>query len=97
MQQLHDGLVAIVAVEGPVEGHRLHTAYVKAAGGQRVGKSVAKILNSAITAAVRQGRLAGRQPTPRGRGQAADLPAAGPARDPGAAPRPAHPGAGSAA
>lgn len=56
-QQLLDGLVAIVNVEGPVDGHRLHTAYVKASGGQRVGKSVAKILNSGITAAVRQGRL----------------------------------------
>jgi very-short-patch-repair endonuclease len=56
-QELLEGLVAIVAVEGPIEGHRLHTAYVKAAGGQRVGKSVAKILNSGIGAAVRQGML----------------------------------------
>ena len=56
-QQLLDGLVAIVAAEGPIVGFRLHTAYVKAAGGQRVGKTVAKILNSAISSAVRQGRL----------------------------------------
>jgi very-short-patch-repair endonuclease len=52
---LMSGLLSIVAVEGPVLGHRLHTAYVKASGGQRVGKSVAQILNSAISAAVRQG------------------------------------------
>lgn len=56
-QELLDGIVAIVAVEGPVDGYRLHTAYVKAAGGHRVGKTIAKILNSAITSAVRQGRL----------------------------------------
>ena len=56
-QELLDGIVAIVAVEGPVDGYRLHTAYVKAAGGHRVGKTIAKILNSAITSAVRQGQL----------------------------------------
>lgn len=51
------GLVNIVEVEGPVLGHRLHTAYVRAAGGQRVGKQVARALNLAIGAAVRQGKL----------------------------------------
>jgi hypothetical protein len=56
-QQLIDGLLDIVSIEGPVMGHRLHTAYVKASGGQRVGKSVAKILNSAISTAVQQGKL----------------------------------------
>nr|WP_246401650.1 AAA domain-containing protein [Jiangella mangrovi] len=56
-QQLLDGLLAVVAVQGPIDGHRLHTAYVKASGGKRVGKAVAKILNSAITAGVRQGKL----------------------------------------
>lgn len=61
-QELIDGIVAIVGVEGPVDGYRLHTAYVKAAGGQRVGKTVAKILNSAISAAVRQGRLVADNP-----------------------------------
>src|SRR5690606_13437553 len=61
-QQLLDGLIAIVAAEGPIVGLRLHTAYVKAAGGQRVGKAVAKILNSAISSAVRQGRLLSANP-----------------------------------
>jgi hypothetical protein len=56
-QQLVDGLRAIVAAEGPVLGERLHVVYVRAAGGLRVGKLIAKTLNSAITAAVRQGVL----------------------------------------
>lgn len=56
-RELIDGIAAIVAVEGPVVGHRLHSAYVRAAGGQRVGKQIAKALNSAITAGVRQGAL----------------------------------------
>lgn len=51
------GLVDIVEVEGPVLGHRLHTAYVRAASGHRVGKQVARALNLAIGAAVRQGKL----------------------------------------
>lgn len=51
------GLVDIVEVEGPVLGHRLHTAYVRAAGGHRVGKQVAGALNLAIGAAVEQGKL----------------------------------------
>jgi very-short-patch-repair endonuclease len=55
--QLIDGLRAIVAVEGPVLGHRLHSAYVKASGGQRVGKQIATTLNSAIITAVRRGLL----------------------------------------
>ncbi|BCL16044.1 AAA domain-containing protein [Micromonospora sagamiensis] len=56
-QQIIDGLRLIVGVEGPVLGARLHTAFVKAAGGQRVGKTIAKALNSAITVAVRRGVL----------------------------------------
>jgi very-short-patch-repair endonuclease len=56
-QSVIDGLLRIVAVEGPIVGNRLHIAYVRAAGGQRVGKQVARSLNAAIAAAVRQGRL----------------------------------------
>ena len=56
-RQLMDGLVAIVAIEGPVLGHRLHSVYVRASAGQRVGTQIAKALNSAISAAVREGRL----------------------------------------
>jgi very-short-patch-repair endonuclease len=51
------GLVDVVAIEGPIIGHRLHSVYVQASAGQRVGSQIAKVLNSAISAAVRQGRL----------------------------------------
>jgi very-short-patch-repair endonuclease len=54
---LVEGVLAVVAAEGPVMGHRLHSAYVKASGGQRVGKQIAKALNSAISAAARRGLL----------------------------------------
>jgi hypothetical protein len=54
---LIDGLVAIVAVEGPVLGHRLHSVYVRSSEGMRVGHQIAKVLNSAIDATVRQGRI----------------------------------------
>ncbi|MFE0590562.1 AAA domain-containing protein [Micromonospora echinospora] len=60
--QIIDGLRAIVDVEGPVLGARLHSAYVKASGGHRVGKVIAKALNSAITAAVRRGVLVADNP-----------------------------------
>ena len=60
--EIIDGLVAIVATEGPILGHRLHSAYVKASAGQRVGTQIAKILDSAVTAAVRQGRLVQEDP-----------------------------------
>jgi hypothetical protein len=56
--EIIEGLVAITAAEGPILGHRLHSVYVKAAGGQRVGPQIAKVLNSAIHAALRQGLLA---------------------------------------
>ncbi|MFI0467727.1 AAA domain-containing protein [Saccharopolyspora sp. 5N102] len=56
-QQLIEAVIDIVAVEGPVIGSRIHTAYVKASGGQRVGRQIAHDLNSAITAAVRKGLL----------------------------------------
>lgn len=61
-QQLREGLVAIVEAEGPVLGHRLHIAYVKASGGDRVGKTIATILNRAISSAVRAGALAADKP-----------------------------------
>jgi very-short-patch-repair endonuclease len=52
-----DGLISIVAVEGPVLGHRLHSAYVRAANGYKVGSQIAKTLNSAVTSAIRRGLL----------------------------------------
>lgn len=50
--EIIEGLVAITAAEGPILGHRLHSVYVKAAGGQRVGPQIANVLNSAIHAAL---------------------------------------------
>ena len=60
--EIVDVLVAIVAVEGPILGHRLHSVYIKAAAGQRVSQQAAKVLNSAVSAAVRQGRLVQQDP-----------------------------------
>jgi hypothetical protein len=54
--------VAIVAVEGPILGHRLHSVYVKASAGHRVSSQLASVLNSAVSAAVRQGRLVQQDP-----------------------------------
>lgn len=51
------GLLEIVAVEGPVVGHRLHAAYVRSSAGHRVGPQIGKILDSAVSAAVRTGLL----------------------------------------
>lgn len=58
LQGLHD----IVASEGPVLGFRLHSAYVLASGGRRVGKQIAHALNTAISYAVRKGLLAADNP-----------------------------------
>lgn len=60
--QVIDALRLIVEVEGPVLGDRLHSAYVRASGGQRVGKQIASTLNSAIEAAVRRGVLTSDNP-----------------------------------
>jgi hypothetical protein len=56
-RELLEGIERVVGAEGPVLGERLHTAYVRASGGQRVGKAIAAELNKVITQAVRQGRL----------------------------------------
>ncbi|MBW0116300.1 AAA family ATPase [Pseudonocardia sp. KRD-169] len=56
-QDLVDGLVQIVAAEGPIVGHRLHSVYVRSSAGQRVGSQIARLLNRAVSTAVRQGRL----------------------------------------
>jgi len=55
--ELVDDLLGIVSVEGPMIGERLHQAYVRASGGQRVGRQIAQQLNQAITYAVSNGRL----------------------------------------
>ncbi|WP_232519750.1 AAA domain-containing protein [Actinosynnema pretiosum] len=56
-RDLIDGLVRVVAQEGPVLGSRLHTAYVRASGAIRVTKQVASELNKAVAQAVREGLL----------------------------------------
>lgn len=57
-----ENLVRIVEVEGPVLGHRLHQVYVRAAGGQRVGREIARLLNTAIVRAERRGLLKSENP-----------------------------------
>jgi very-short-patch-repair endonuclease len=57
-----ENIVKIVIVEGPVLGERLQQAYIKAAGGQKVGKGIARILNQAITSAERRGLIVADNP-----------------------------------
>jgi very-short-patch-repair endonuclease len=61
-REMIDGLVRLVAAEGPVLGNRLHTAYVRASGAVRVTKLVAGELNKAISQAVREGKLVEENP-----------------------------------
>jgi very-short-patch-repair endonuclease len=57
-QQLIDGLVDIVLGEGPMHALFAYQLYVRAAGGQRVGKEIRKMLNKATNAAIRSGAIA---------------------------------------
>jgi very-short-patch-repair endonuclease len=50
-------VVRIVAMEGPVLGHRIHNAYRDAYGGHRVGKEIARLLNRAIMLGERRGQI----------------------------------------
>ncbi|CRK61198.1 Superfamily I DNA helicase [Alloactinosynnema sp. L-07] len=59
---LAEGLVAIVAVEGPMLIGRLHSVYVQSSGGQRVGHNIAATLNQAIENALRRGLLVSDNP-----------------------------------
>jgi hypothetical protein len=54
---MREALLAIVECEGPVIGQRLQSAYVKAAGGQRVTRVSASAINKVISGAVRRGLL----------------------------------------
>ncbi|MBO4208638.1 AAA domain-containing protein [Micromonospora echinofusca] len=54
---MREALLAIVEREGPMIGQRLQTAYVRAAGGQRVTRVSASAINKVISAAVRRGLL----------------------------------------
>lgn len=60
--QIAANIARIVAIEGPVLGHRLQHAYRDAYGGKRVGKEIARLLNLAIAAAQRQGRIVADNP-----------------------------------
>lgn len=55
--RLVEELIAVVEIEGPLLGDRLHQAHVRAAGGQRVGRQIAHALNSAINVAKRRRML----------------------------------------
>ncbi|CAM3449355.1 AAA domain-containing protein [Nocardioides dubius] len=60
--EIINSLVEVVAVEGPVRGAWLHSTYVRAHGGQKVGSKIARVLNSAIATAVRRGQLVEENP-----------------------------------
>lgn len=60
--EIIDGLLNIVEIEGPVTGSRLQRAYVLSSGGQRVGRAIAKQLNVALTQAIRSNRLLAENP-----------------------------------
>ncbi|ORB68784.1 toll/interleukin-1 receptor domain-containing protein [Mycolicibacterium tusciae] len=57
IEEIIDGLVDIVATEGPILAHHAYRIYVKASGGHRVGKNVEEILTRATGRAVRTKRL----------------------------------------
>jgi hypothetical protein len=61
-RDLEQILTDIVAVEGPVIGFRIHSAYVAASGGHRVGSAIAQTLNSALTRLLRRGVLVAADP-----------------------------------
>lgn len=54
---VRQGILQIVGVEGPVMGSRLQHAYVRASGQVRVGKQIASELNRYITMLVKSGEL----------------------------------------
>ncbi len=55
-------IVRIVECEGPILGLRLHQVYVKASGGRRVGREIARQLNQAITLAEKRGLIHSENP-----------------------------------
>lgn len=60
---VRQAILKIVSLEGPVMGSRLQHAYVRASGGQRVGKQIASALNRQITRLVQAGTLLADNPT----------------------------------
>ncbi|MDP8931418.1 MAG: AAA domain-containing protein [Actinomycetota bacterium] len=61
-QQLRDGLMQIVAVEGPILGSRLYQLYVKSTGGSKVGPGIRRTLNSTVHRMVQKGDLTADDP-----------------------------------
>lgn len=61
-RDLAKNIARIVEVEGPILGHRLHQVYVRASGGLRVGRELARVLNQAIAAAQKQGLITADNP-----------------------------------
>jgi very-short-patch-repair endonuclease len=61
-RELIDGLIEVVATEGPVLAHRAYRLLVLASGGQRLSKHARSPLNRAANAAIRIGTLIGADP-----------------------------------
>lgn len=57
-QTIGQGLAEIVASEGPMHALFAYQLYVKAAGGQRVGKEIRRTFNQAANAAIQSGLIA---------------------------------------
>lgn len=57
LNDLVEGIAAIVSTEGPVTVARVKRAYVLASGGQRVGREIARLLDRALRSAIRRGRI----------------------------------------
>jgi hypothetical protein len=52
-----EGIVRIVEVEGPVFAKRVYDVYLRGCGIRRMGHDLKKIMNKALSYAIRQGRL----------------------------------------
>ncbi|MGH9357869.1 MAG: AAA domain-containing protein, partial [Terriglobia bacterium] len=57
LPELLEGLIDIVAAEGPIVCRRAYSLYNKAAGNARLGSQIVRLMNRAIYRAVRLGRL----------------------------------------
>lgn len=60
-QELVLPLVEIIAAEGPMLVHRACRIFVKAAGGQRIGRQIREVLHAAIRSAIRMGHIVARK------------------------------------
>lgn len=57
LPELMEGLVDIVAIEGPMVCHRAYLLYNRAAGNARLGSQIVRLMNRAMYRAVRLGSL----------------------------------------